>query len=210
VTCSACQSLVSPDAKFCTVCGTALATQPTTALNPSTAAYAPWPRRVLASLLDGAIVSVPTVIMSILFLASSHPHFGTAPAGASVSCSYGNGLFLCSDGTSLHFNIGQFYLWLAVIYVLWGAYVVTALAKSGSTIGMRALNIRIVTADTFERLSLGRSLARYAAQLGISVVSYLVMGLPGLLDDLWPLWDARRQTLHDKIASTVALDTRTK
>ena len=27
----------------------------------------------------------------------------------------------------------------------------------------------------------------------------------GILDDLWPLWDARKQTLHDKVVSTLVV-----
>lgn len=30
--------------------------------------------------------------------------------------------------------------------------------------------------------------------------------VPGLLDVLWPLWDGKRQTLHDKIAGTVVVE----
>jgi uncharacterized RDD family membrane protein YckC len=30
----------------------------------------------------------------------------------------------------------------------------------------------------------------------------------GLLDVLWPLWDAKNQTLHDKAVGTVVLRTR--
>jgi hypothetical protein len=29
-----------------------------------------------------------------------------------------------------------------------------------------------------------------------------------LLDDLWPLWDGRRQALHDKVARTNVVRTR--
>jgi uncharacterized RDD family membrane protein YckC len=29
-----------------------------------------------------------------------------------------------------------------------------------------------------------------------------VFGLWVYLDDLWPLWDAKKQALHDKVAST--------
>jgi hypothetical protein len=44
----------------------------------------------------------------------------------------------------------------------------------------------------------------------VSVVP--LVGLLGsaysLLDDLWPLWDGRRQALHDKVARTNVVRTR--
>lgn len=29
--------------------------------------------------------------------------------------------------------------------------------------------------------------------------------IPGILDNLWPLWDRRGQTVHDKVARTVVI-----
>ena len=52
----------------------------------------------------------------------------------------------------------------------------------------------------------GRSLMEQILRL-IGVVS-IVLGLPWLLDMLWPLWDARNQTLHDKVAKTVVIRAR--
>ena len=31
---------------------------------------------------------------------------------------------------------------------------------------------------------------------------------PALVDYLWPLWDKKNQTLHDKLAKTVVIDLR--
>jgi uncharacterized RDD family membrane protein YckC len=36
-----------------------------------------------------------------------------------------------------------------------------------------------------------------------SIVRFL--GILALVDYLWPLWDAKRQTVHDKIVRTVVL-----
>ena len=44
-------------------------------------------------------------------------------------------------------------------------------------------------------------------QFGVGILSLVpfvgsVTGLYSLLDVLWPLWDAKKQAIHDKIAST--------
>ena len=39
----------------------------------------------------------------------------------------------------------------------------------------------------------------------IGLVGGFFLGLPFLLDLLWPLWDERNQTLHDKIVSSYVI-----
>ena len=36
-------------------------------------------------------------------------------------------------------------------------------------------------------------------------IGIFLIGLPGLVDLLWPLWDERNQTLHDKIVSSYVI-----
>ncbi len=51
----------------------------------------------------------------------------------------------------------------------------------------------------------------YGRALGRAVVEYLmfvVLIVPWVLDMLFPLWDPRRQTLHDKFTNTVVVKTR--
>jgi uncharacterized RDD family membrane protein YckC len=67
----------------------------------------------------------------------------------------------------------------------------------GQTPGKSALGIRVRREDGGD-LGYGRALARYAFTV---VLSILV--IPLLIDYLWPLWDARNQSLHDKIAKSV-------
>jgi uncharacterized RDD family membrane protein YckC len=81
----------------------------------------------------------------------------------------------------------------------------TALIGSGrsQTLGMRALGIRVVDARGVRPVS-------YARALGRSVCEYvliLLFVIPWIIDMLYPLWDPRRQTLHDKVAETVVIRT---
>lgn len=50
----------------------------------------------------------------------------------------------------------------------------------------------------------------HARALGRGLFEYLMLFLlvvPWLVDMLFPLWDPRRQTLHDKVTNTVVIKT---
>jgi uncharacterized RDD family membrane protein YckC len=72
---------------------------------------------------------------------------------------------------------------------------------SGQTPGKRALGIRVVSDDTGHSIGHGRAFGRYA----ITVLFAWVLFLPLVLDYLWPLWDSKNQTLHDKVVSSVVV-----
>jgi uncharacterized RDD family membrane protein YckC len=70
---------------------------------------------------------------------------------------------------------------------------------SGQTVGMRALSIRAVDADTGGRIDYGRAFVRYL----VSIVS----GLACVIGYLWMLWDPEKQTWQDKVANTYVVPT---
>jgi uncharacterized RDD family membrane protein YckC len=53
---------------------------------------------------------------------------------------------------------------------------------------------------------MGTLLIRLLVQVGMSFVPFLSIFLV-LLDVLWPLWDEKKQTLHDKAAGTFVVKT---
>jgi uncharacterized RDD family membrane protein YckC len=70
--------------------------------------------------------------------------------------------------------------------------------QNGQTIGKHAVGIRIVRAD-------GRAVNFTTVLLRgvlIGVFYVLTLGVGMIIDYLWPLWDERSQTLHDKLANT--------
>ena len=75
---------------------------------------------------------------------------------------------------------------------------------------MMAAGVRAVRAETFEVLGYGRALGRAVVEGFFRVLSLLsvLLGVVWLLDMLFPLWDRRRQTLHDKVAGSVVLRVR--
>jgi uncharacterized RDD family membrane protein YckC len=79
-------------------------------------------------------------------------------------------------------------------------------ARNGQTLGKQALGIRVAREDG-RPMSYGTAVLRewVAKTLVFQLAAAIVLGLATLLDYLWPLWDARNQALHDKLASTVVM-----
>lgn len=67
----------------------------------------------------------------------------------------------------------------------------------GSTIGQGVLGLKTVTADNTP-LPMGTAAVRFIVKFAIG----LVPCIGALLDNLWPLWDEKKQTLHDKAVGT--------
>ena len=79
--------------------------------------------------------------------------------------------------------------------------------KNGQTVGMMALKIRCVREDNGGAVDNAISAQRAGYAAAFSFVSLFLI-VPTLLDLLWPLWDKKNQTLHDKLARTVVIDVR--
>lgn len=81
------------------------------------------------------------------------------------------------------------------------------LKRFAATPGKLALGLRVRLRETPGPLSWGTVLLRWLAQniAGIFSVVPLIGTLAAIypmLDSLWPLWDSKKQALHDKVART--------
>lgn len=88
--------------------------------------------------------------------------------------------------------LGQLYAPLMIAY------------RNGQTVGHRATGTRIVMADG-RRVSGGRAAVREALVKGLlfdSLLLWLTLLILPALNYLWPLWDGRNETLHDKMCGT--------
>jgi uncharacterized RDD family membrane protein YckC len=72
---------------------------------------------------------------------------------------------------------------------------------TGQTVGNRAPGIAVRDVDTGEAIGLGRSFTRWLVRFAL----YVALIIPGIVNDLFPLWDARRQTIADKAARSVVI-----
>jgi uncharacterized RDD family membrane protein YckC len=73
-------------------------------------------------------------------------------------------------------------------------------APRGQTVGNMAVGTRVVDAVTGAPIGVSKAAARAIVELVLNVT---VIG--GILDVLWPLWDQRNQTLHDKAAGSLVV-----
>lgn len=83
--------------------------------------------------------------------------------------------------------------------VITGLVVLLFWVERGATPGKLALGIRIIDAETGGTPPIGRLVLRY--------LGYIVSAIPLGLGYFWMLWDARRQTWHDKIGGTLVVKT---
>lgn len=83
------------------------------------------------------------------------------------------------------------------------AYATLLIGSGGRTVGNMALGTKTVDATSGTTIGYGRAFVRWliGALLEITVIG-------GILDILWPLWDDKNQTIHDKAASSVVVITR--
>jgi len=73
-------------------------------------------------------------------------------------------------------------------------------SQRGCSIGQGVVKVKVV--DPSGRfLTQGTAFVRLLAQAGMGLVPFLP-----ILDLLWPLWDERRQTLHDKAVSCYVIN----
>ena len=75
--------------------------------------------------------------------------------------------------------------------------------ESGQTLGKRAVAIQVRDAQTGGRISYARAFGRFLAE----IFAWLILPILVFVDLLWPLWDDRLQTLHDKAVNTVVVGT---
>ena len=75
---------------------------------------------------------------------------------------------------------------------------------------MMAVGVRAVRDETLGELGYGRALGRavFEGVLRLINLLFFLLGLVWILDMLFPLWDKKRQTLHDKVAGSVVLRVR--
>jgi uncharacterized RDD family membrane protein YckC len=153
------------------------------------APLARWWQRVGSMLLDVLIVAVPLAIVNAILNSA----FGTERTVKLLNGTYVNQRTIQGPA---HVVILIATTAIVGLYfsVLNGGY-------SGQTIGNRAPGIAVRDATTGDAIGFKRGLLRWF----VRSVLYLALVLPGLLNDLFPLWDSRNQTIADKAARSVVI-----
>jgi len=163
----------------CPVCGRSLPANARGANDATTGLMlAGWWRRVGATFGDDLILVIPT-----LFIVS---------------------IFAQVDGVVLGAIAGL---------LLEGIYMVKLLSGAkGQTVGNRIAATRVRDATSGHAITLLQAFKRWgfiavysAIELASNPVAIYIVGFIALVDNLYPLFDPRNQTLHDKFAGTIVV-----
>jgi len=137
--------------------------------------YATWGNRVVGFLIDSILVGIGMAIL--YFLAA------TVLASMAGLLGHGAGSSMCC----------MFLLLFPLATLLVGLYNgVYLIAQRGYSIGQGVVHVKVVDASG-NLLTQGSALIRLIVRAAMGFVPLLPA-----LDLLWPLWDERGQTLHDK------------
>jgi uncharacterized RDD family membrane protein YckC len=152
-------------------------------------AYTPWSTRVVAYLVDGLPLAI---ILGVGWLVLQNSY----ESACLIETMPTNAVEVCNTGYS---TLGLTVFGLAglagLVYLVWNyGY---RQGSTGSSIGKTALKFKVVSEHTGTPLGFGSSVLRQIAHL----VDAVICGA----GYLFPLWDAKRQTLADKMMSTVCL-----
>jgi uncharacterized RDD family membrane protein YckC len=142
--------------------------------------YASWGNRALGYIIDSLLVGA---VMGVLWLLLAGALIGLAGthAGGGVCCLF---IILFPLSTLLVGLYNRVYL----------------VSQRGYSIGQGVVKVKVVDANG-RFLTQGTAFLRLLVQAGMGFVPFLP-----LLDLLWPLWDERRQTLHDKAVNCYVIN----
>lgn len=155
---------------------------------------ASWGKRLAAWLIDGVILVV--IGGTIAWLATPRlSELFSALFTAAEAQDQARVVDIQSQltGPVLQFSV---VLWLVI-----SAYCLLFWTTTAQTPGKMALGISVRRASEPGPLPLGTAILRRLVPLAGQIVPFL-----WLLDGLWPLWDDKRQALHDKVASTQVVE----
>jgi uncharacterized RDD family membrane protein YckC len=160
--------------------------------SPATAPYATWVVRLGGYLIDAVIFLVVLIVLVLLF---RHSHAL-------------NVHLMARKGTRRRSFSAVPFLITGALWVVYGTVLVGG--ARGQTFGMMAAGVRAVGDGEREVLGYGRAFVRALVEGVLRLINlvFFLLGLLWVLDMLFPLWDRKRQTLHDKVVGSVVIRTR--
>jgi uncharacterized RDD family membrane protein YckC len=185
--CTNCGAPVATGTAFCPACGSRMlsegaAQRPSSALQMD---YATWGSRAIGYLIDSLLVGVAMAILYALL-------GGLLTAVAGVG---GRG---AAQGACCFFIV-----LFPLASLLVGLYNrVYLISQRGYSIGQGVVHVKVIDANG-GLLTQGTAFLRLLVAAGMGLVPFLPV-----LDLLWPLWDDRRQTLHDKAVNCYVVNNR--
>jgi len=177
---------------------------PSRSTTPDGVALSGWWRRVLARLIDGVIVWIVALPLTFIPLGRVGTIFMDYFQQVVAAAEAGSSTLPAQPTAELAGPVLQVSLTVLVIYL---AYEIALLTRTGATIGRRAAGISVRLRDRPGPPPLVAVLKRTAVKEAGTLVGALpLVGILGsvfsLVDVLWPLWDDKKQAIHDKVGAT--------
>jgi uncharacterized RDD family membrane protein YckC len=154
---------------------------------PANAPLASYGPRLGGWLIDWLILGVVSAILNAIFNAANIARITVTSTNNTTHVTTVN-----------HFSVLAPILSIAIV-LLYAAFLIAT--PRGATIGMMVAKTRCVGVSDGQQISFGRALGRAAMEY---VFAFLIL-IGWIVDMLWPLWDKKNQTLHDKVAGTVVI-----
>jgi uncharacterized RDD family membrane protein YckC len=177
---------------------------PIPATTPDGQLLAGWWQRVWAYLIDGLITGILGGVLASPWWGDVTEAFNDFFNQLVLDAEAGR---QTTDTTGLEQAIaGPFLAIVLINLVVNFVYHVGFLMALQATPGKLLLGLQVRLRDR-PGLPLSSVLLRWVSQFGYTILNLtLALGavtwIYALLDDLWPLWDAKKQALHDKLART--------
>lgn len=151
-------------------------------------AYAGFWIRLVSRVVDGFIIGIPLTIILFILIAVTG---GAISATSSADQNTQNAAAGAAGG-----GLAIFYI---IAILAYAGYQIYFWGTSGQTIAMRLFHLKVVDANTGAPIGLGRAIVRWLMSLVNSWACYIGW--------IWVAFDARKQGWHDKVASSVVLQT---
>jgi uncharacterized RDD family membrane protein YckC len=170
-----------------------------------------WGVRFGAYLIDAVLVSVVAAIIGAPFVAKIVNAYADLFRDTIRAAETGSAR---PDQMDVYGEIWLPLLGFALVSIVLNfIYQVGFLRWRGATPGKLALGLRVRLRERPGPLEWETILRRWVSQFGPNLLTLvpvlgLVAGVYPWVDGLWPLWDERRQALHDKFAQTNVVRTR--
>ncbi|MEA2347676.1 MAG: hypothetical protein QOG62_1463 [Thermoleophilaceae bacterium] len=173
--------------------------QPPASPAPYAGQLAGWWSRAGAWIIDALIVAAPVVALAILAIVPLFGAIGLSNSDTTASGAYAALSIIGALVFILAITIGAF-----IVHLFYGAVLMRREGQvNGQTWGKQLLGIRVVRVN-------GQPYDFGAGLLRQGVVQYLLfwvvggwfLGIPTLLNYLWPLWDEENRALHDMMCDS--------
>jgi uncharacterized RDD family membrane protein YckC len=152
-------------------------------------AYTPWIKRVGAYIIDIIPILILSGVGQGLMVATGENNC----TSSSVDNSYG--VYCTSQPSGLGLALSFVFGLAGFVFAVWNyGY---RQGTTGSSIGKSVLKFKVISEKTGQPIGFGLSIVRQLAHVVDAIICYIGF--------LFPLWDAKRQTLADKIMTTICV-----